>query len=154
MSKLALAATLMALTAAGPLTMGRSEATQLVPAAFPPWDNPTPTTTTEAVVETRGTQPPAATEAGNPTPIQVTTTSILRTTTAIQAVSLRSGPGTGSPVIGTVQRGMTVQVLGSANHGWMQVETPAGSGWTYGTYLGPVDSTVAEHPAPQQIIVR
>jgi uncharacterized protein YgiM (DUF1202 family) len=144
MRKIALATAVVALTAALPLTMGRAEGiTQLVPAAYPPWGISTPTTTTEA--ETKPV----------PTPLLGTTTPIQGTTTAIQAVSIRSGPGTDSPVIGTLQAGMAVQVLASANHGWMQVETQAGSGWTYGSYLAPVGSTVVvQHPVPPQIIVR
>jgi uncharacterized protein YraI len=81
-------------------------------------------------------------------------TSVDSGTASIQAVSLRSGPSTNSPVIGTLRPGMTVQVLASANYGWMQVETPAGSGWTYGSYLAPVGSTVVvQHPAPPQEII-
>ncbi len=165
MRKIALATAVVALTAAVPLTMGFAEgATQLVPAAYPPWGITTPTTTTET--ETKPVPTPAGTlasqrlptsaEVGTTIPIEGTSTSIEGTTTVIQAVSLRSGPGTGSSVIGTLRPGMAVQVLASANHGWMQVQTQAGSGWTYGSYLTPVDSTVAvEHPAPpQKIIVR
>jgi hypothetical protein len=56
-------------------------------------------------------------------------------------------------VIGTLRPGMAVQVLGSAN-GWMQVETPAGSGWTYGSYLAPAGSTVVvQHPEPSEEII-
>ncbi len=90
------------------------------------------------------------------TPIEGTATPIQRTTTPIHVVSLRSGPGAGSPVIGTLRPGMAVQVLGSANYGWMQVETPAGSGWTYGSYLAPGGSTVVVQPPapPQEIIAR
>src|SRR6185437_4791324 len=99
-------------------------------------------TTTTATMETKPVPTPAATPATQPprtsvdsdttTPIRGTVTPIQGTTTPIQAVSLRSGPNTSSPVIGTLRPGMTVQVLASANYGWMQVETPAGSGWTYG----------------------
>jgi hypothetical protein len=157
MSKIALATAVVALTAAVPLVMGRgAEAQQLVPGAAPPWSTATTTTT-----ETKPVPTPAATpatqplrtsvESGTTTPIQGTATPIQGTTTPIQAVSLRSGPNTGSPVIGTLRPGMVVQVLASANYGWMQVETPAGSGWTYGSYLAPVGSTVVvEHPAPPQ----
>ena len=157
MSKIALA-TAVALTAAVPLTMGRAEGTtQLVPAAYPPWGITTPTTTTETEtrpvptpIGTLATQPLLISAEARPTgPTQDTATSIQGTTTVIQAVSLRSGPGTGSSVIGTLQPGMAVQVLASANHGWMQVETQAGSGWTFSSYLAPVGSTVVvQHPAP------
>jgi uncharacterized protein YgiM (DUF1202 family) len=147
MSKIAVATAVVALTAAGPPTMGHAE-TQLVPAALPPWSTTTPTETEQpapAPIATPATQPlPTSVEAGGTTPIQ-------GTTTPIQAVSLRSGPSTGSPVIGTLRPGMAVQVRASANYGWMQVETPAGSGWTYGSYLAPVGNSVA--PA-QEIIAR
>jgi hypothetical protein len=147
MSKIALATAVAALSAAVPLTMGRAGAQQLVPGAAPPWG----TTPTKKTTETK----PVSTPAAAPTaPIQGTGTPIQGTTTPIQAVSLRSGPGTGSPVIGTLRPGMAIQVLASANYGWMQVETPAGSGWTYGSYLAPVGSTVAvQHPAPPQEII-
>jgi uncharacterized protein YraI len=102
------------------------------------------------------TQPLRTSEAGTTTPIQGSATPVQGTTTPIQAVSLRSAPSTGSPVIGTLRPGMAVQVLASANYGWMQVETPAGSGWTYGSYLAPVGSmVVVQHPAsPGEIIAR
>jgi uncharacterized protein YraI len=58
-------------------------------------------------------------------------------TTPIHAVSLRAGPNTGAPVIGTLQPGMPLRILATANYGWMQVESPVGSGWAYGSYLAP-----------------
>jgi hypothetical protein len=151
MSKIALATAVVALTAAVPPTMVRAE-TQLVPAALPPWGATTPTTTTET--ETKPDPTPIATPTTQPLPTSVevgTATPIQGTTTPIQAVSLRSGPSTGSPVIGTLRPGMAVQVRASANYGWIQVETPAGSGWTYGSYLAPVGGSVS--PA-QEIIAR
>ena len=57
-------------------------------------------------------------------------------------------------MIGTLQPGMAVQVLAGANYGWTQVETPAGSGWTYGSHLAPAGSTiVVQHPAPPEEII-
>ncbi|HEV2188787.1 MAG TPA: SH3 domain-containing protein [Stellaceae bacterium] len=56
--------------------------------------------------------------------------------TPVHAVFLRAGPSVGSPVIGTLQPGMPLQVLASANDGWMEVSSPAGTGWTYSSYLG------------------
>jgi hypothetical protein len=164
MSKIALAAAIVALTAAVPLTMGRAEAQPPAPylaaGAAPPWGTTTTTTTTETQpvptpAATPATQPPGTSvESSATTPIQGTATPIQGTTTPIRAVSLRSGPNTGSPVIGTLRPGMVVQVLASANYGWMQVETPAGSGWTYGSYLAPVGSTeIVQHPAPPQEII-
>lgn len=57
------------------------------------------------------------------------------TTTPTSVVSMRSGPGTNNPVIGTLHHGMALQILATANHGWMQVQSPAGTGWVYGSYL-------------------
>lgn len=57
------------------------------------------------------------------------------TTTPIHAVSMRAGPSTDNPVIGTLQPGMPLQILASANYGWMQVQSPVGTGWVYGSYL-------------------
>jgi len=155
MSKIALATAVVALAAAVPLTMRPAEAQQLVPAAAPPWGTTTSMTETKPVpapAARPATPPPrASVESGATTSIQGTATPIEGTTTPIQAVSLRSGPGTGSPVIGTLRPGMAVQVLATANHGWMQVETPAGSGWTYGSYLAPVGSTVVVQSPPQDI---
>lgn len=57
------------------------------------------------------------------------------TTTPISVVSMRAGPGTENPVIGTLHHGTTLQILATANHGWIQVQSPAGTGWVYGSYL-------------------
>ena len=129
MSKIALATAVVALTAAVPLTMGHAEAQSYLPAgATPPWGTtttPTATTPTTAT-ETKPVPTPATTPAMESPRTSAdlgTTTPIQGTTTPIQAVSLRSGPNTGSPVIGTLRPGMVVQVLASANYGWMQVET-------------------------------
>ena len=166
MSKIALAAAVVALAAAVPLTMGRGEAQPAMhyvppPGAAPPWSTTETTTTTE----TKPVATPAAMPATQPsgasvdsattTPIQSATTPIQGTTTPIQVVSLRSGPNTNSPVIGTLRPGMSLRVLATANYGWMQVDSPVGSGWAYGKgYLAPVDSTVlVQHPAPPQEII-
>jgi len=153
MSKIALATAVVTLTTAIPLT-GRAEMHQLVPAAAPPWGFTTPTTTMETGTKLLPT--PTAMPVPQPQRTSVeagTTAPIQGTTTPIQTVSLRSRPSTGSPVIGTLRPGIAVQVLASANYGWMQVETPASSGWTYGSYLAPVGSTVVvEDPAPPQEI--
>ena len=164
MGKIALATAVVALTAAVPLTTGRAEAQPLT--LYPPSDAgaASPGGTTTTTMETMPALTPASTpapqssqpsvEAGVTMPIQGTATPIQGTTTPMQAVSLRSGPNTSSPVIGTLQPGMTVQVLASANHGWLQVETPAGSGWTWGSYLAPAGSPVGgQHPAPPQEII-
>jgi len=56
-------------------------------------------------------------------------------TTPTHAVFLRAGPVAGAPIIGTLRPGMQVEVLATANHGWVQVRSPAGTGWAYGSYL-------------------
>lgn len=62
------------------------------------------------------------------------------TTTPAQPVSMRAGPNTGFPVIGTLRPGMPLQILATANYGWMQVQSPVGTGWVYGSYLAPGNS--------------
>lgn len=57
------------------------------------------------------------------------------TTTPTSAVSMRAGPGTDNPVIGTLHHGDQLQLLATTNHGWMQVQSPVGTGWVYGSYL-------------------
>jgi uncharacterized protein YraI len=146
------------MTAAVPLMTERAEAQQqLLPAALPPWGS----TATTTMTETKSAPIPAATlapsvESDTAMPGQSNATPIQGTTTPIQAVSLRSGPNTAAPVIGTLRPGMAVRVLASANYGWMQVETPVGSGWTYGSYLAPIGSAaVIQYPtASQEIIIR
>ena len=157
MSKIALAAAVVALTAASRLRGDMLRRNSWRPPPFHHGARRQRTTETKPVptpAATPATQPPrTSVESGTTTPIRGTATPIQGTTTPIQAVSLRSGPNTGSPVIGTLRPGMVVQVLASTNYGWMQVETPAGSGWTYGSYLAPVGSTVGvEDPAPPQEI--
>ena len=56
-------------------------------------------------------------------------------TTPAQPVSMRAWPNTAFPVIGTLRPGMPLQILASANYGWMQVQSPVGTGWVYGSYL-------------------
>jgi len=77
------------------------------------------------------------------------------TTTPISAVSMRSGPGTGNPVIGTLHPGLTLQILAVANHGWTQVQSSAGTGWVYGSYLasgaGVPATTDVNAPSPTPI---
>jgi len=156
MSKMALAAAVVAMTAGVLVTMERAGAQQrqLVPAALPPWSDTTTTTTqTEPAPSPAATPAPSVTSDAT-TPDQGNATPIQGTTTPIQAVSLRSGPNTGSPVIGTLRPGMAVRVLAMANYGWMQVETPAGSGWAYGSYFAPIGGAGADQPpAPPTVII-
>jgi hypothetical protein len=131
----------------------------LAPGAAPPWADTTTTTTetppapmaaSSAAAPVPAAQPAQTAEPGTPTPIPVNATPMQGMTTPIQAVSLRSGPNTASPVIGTLRPGMPLRELASANHGWIQVETTAGSGWAYGSYLAPGSgtATVVQPPPP------
>jgi hypothetical protein len=169
MGKIALMTAVVALTVAAPLALTRAEAQapapNLPPGAAPPWANTTPTTTETTTTETppaptptpasvSAAPPPQIAEPGAMTPIPVTATPMQGMTTPIQAVSLRAGPDTGSPVIGTLRPGMPLRVLATANYGWIQVESPAGSGWAYGSYLAPGrTATVVQPPAPPQEVI-
>jgi len=158
MNKIALATAVVALAAAAvPLTMGRGEAEPLMhfvppPGAAPPWGTTTTTATTTETepvptpVAASATQPSGTSvESGTATPIQGTATPTQGNTTPIHTVSLRAGPSGGAPVIGTLHPGEPLRILASAPGGWMQVETSAGSGWAYGSYLAPPSSP---HPVP------
>jgi hypothetical protein len=152
MSKIALASAVVALTAAVPLTIGRAEAQPaapyLAPGAAPPWGTTITTTTTETNPVRAATRPPQpSVESGATTPIQ-------GTTTPIHAVFLHAGPSGQAPVMGTLRPGEPLRILASAPGGWMQVESSAGSGWAYGSYLAPAGSTVVvQPPAPPQEII-
>ena len=65
------------------------------------------------------------------------------TTTPIHAVSLRAGPNGAAPVIGVLHPGTPVRVIGSASYGWMQVISPEGNGWAYGSYFANGVSRIA-----------
>ena len=115
------------------------------PGAAPPWAG---TSTTTAATETK-TDASAALPTTQPQPsaappMETAATPMQGTTTPTHAVFLHSAPIAGSPVIGTVRPGMELRVLASANPGWIQVETPAGTGWAWGSYLAPASS-----PTPQ-----
>jgi hypothetical protein len=172
MSKIALATAIVALTAAVPLTMGHAEEAQplapyLAPGApLPPTGGTTTTTTTTETKPVPAPVPiPAATPAAQPpqttvasgttvTPDQGTTTPMQGTTTPTHAVFMHAGPSGQTPVIRTLQPGESLRILASAPGGWKQVETPAGSGWAFGSYLAPADSAVGvQQPAPPQEII-
>jgi hypothetical protein len=167
MSKIALAAAVVALTAAVPLTMGRAEAQPLALAPYllpgaplPHEDTTTTTTTTEtkpAPVPTPAARPapqPTQTPVASgttATPDQGTAPPIQGTTTPTHAVFMHAGPSGEQPVIRTLRPGEPLRILASAPGGWVQVETPAGSGWAYGTYLAPASSAaIVQHTAPPQ----
>jgi hypothetical protein len=155
MSKIAFAGAVVALTAAVPLTIGHAEAQPaapyLAPGAAPPWGTTITTTTTETKpvpAATPATQPPqTSVESGATTPIQ-------GTTTPTHAVFLHAGPSGQAPVMGTLRPGEPLRLLASAPGGWMQVESSAGSGWAFGSYLAPAGGTVVvQPPAPPQEVI-
>jgi uncharacterized protein YraI len=59
----------------------------------------------------------------------------LGTTTPVHVVSLRAAPNSNAPVIGTLHPGEQLQILATGNYGWTEVQSPAGTGWAYGSYL-------------------
>jgi Bacterial SH3 domain len=150
MNKIALAAAVVTLSAA-PFAMGCAEA-QPAPAHFepppgaaPPWG----TTTTEAPAA------PAAVPVSTPAAVQAPSppgTPRSGTTTPTHAVFLHAGPNGATPVLGTLRPGEPLRVLASAPGGWTQVESSAGSGWAYGSYLAPVQG--AEAAPPQEPLPR
>lgn len=144
MSKIALAAAIVALTVAVPLTMERAGATQLVPAAAPPWGFATP-----ATAETS----PVPTLAATPAMQLPQTSGASGTTTPTHAVFLHAGPSGEQPVIRTLRPGEPLRILANAPGGWVQVETPAGSGWAYGNYLAPASTAVVQPPAPPEEVI-
>jgi hypothetical protein len=165
MSKIALATVVLALIAAFPLTMGHAEAQALAPyllpgAALPHGDTTTATTaTTETAPVPTPTAMPAAQPPGTSVdtgtstttpPMRGTPTPIQGTTTPTHAVFLHAGPRGEAPVIRTLRPGESLRILASAPGGWMQVETPAGSGWA-----APAGSStvVVQHPAPPQEVI-
>lgn len=123
------------------------------PGAAAPWaGTSTTTTTTETKTDTSAVaipapstaQPSPIADAATTTPMETAATPMEGTTTPTHAVFLHSAPMAGSPVIGTLRPGTVLRVLASANPGWTQVETPAGTGWAWGGYLAPTNS-----PTPQ-----
>lgn len=51
---------------------------------------------------------------------------------------LRSAPTIGAAIIGTLPPGTRVEALGPPQEGmWVQVRTPAGTGWVNSRYLAP-----------------
>jgi uncharacterized protein YgiM (DUF1202 family) len=75
--------------------------------------------------------PPAPTPAyGSTAPIAV-----YSVTTPLH---VRAAPTVNAPIIGTLQPGTRVQPLGPPQEGvWVEVRTPAGTGWVNGRYLSP-----------------
>lgn len=59
------------------------------------------------------------------------------------SVNQRTGPGTGSPVMGQLAQGTRVKKLGDEG-GWTQISSPLGTGWMSSRFLAPPGN------APQQ----
>lgn len=68
--------------------------------------------------------------------------SVVATTQTSANVNLRSGPGTGNPVIGRVPRGSTV-VVEDIRNGWYKVTYQGKTGWASATYLLPAGKSAA-----------
>jgi hypothetical protein len=130
------AAAIVVLTSAASLAGGQAGAQALSPDSQPSADSPSAPAATPAR--------PAASLPADQSPQSAG----LGTTTPIRAVSLRSGPNTGSPVIGTLRPGMSLRIIATGSYGWLQVESPVGSGWAYGPgYLA--GGSAAENHSPE-----
>lgn len=116
----------------GTLAAGRVQAQPFYPDNPGPFSNEGATRTTTTRTVTRTYDPIHRT-----TVITGGAEALPGTTTPVQAVFLRAGASTDAPVIGTLQPGMTLHVMPGASGGWMQVNSPVGSGWAYGSYLAP-----------------
>ena len=57
--------------------------------------------------------------------------------TPASPVDLRAGPSTGAAVVGVLRPGMPLTAGATTPYGWMQVNSPVGIGWAYGSYLAP-----------------
>ena len=150
MSKIALATAVAVMTVA-PLATGWAQVPAPArfvppPGAAAPWAGTTTATATPAApvpASTPGpaTQPPQAVTVDTAPPVPTTAAlppgamPMQGTTTPISVVSLRAGPNTGAPVIGTLHPGEQLEVLATANHGWTEVRSSTGTGWAYGSYL-------------------
>jgi len=138
MTKIALVAGVMTLTAVAPLMIGRANAQPLSPNPPPGAESlqaPQPSVTTTTTTVTTPTPTPPSVAASPPastTAVEVPSVPEAGTTTPIRPVSLRAGPDTSAPVVGTLRPGMSLRVLATANYGWTQVDSPVGSGWAYG----------------------
>ena len=170
-NRMRLSAATVALLAAASLTGASAMAQPMVytppPGAAPPWATTgTTTATTEAKTdtspaatavlpaapsapasETDANQTASETDANQTdttTTVQTSATPMQGTTTPTHAVFLHSAPMAGSPVIGTLRPGTALHVLASANPGWIQVETPTGTGWAWGSYLAPTNSSASQ----------
>ena len=168
MSKIVIA-TAAVVSIAVPLAMARAEAPSPAhfappPGVAPPWANTTTTNETTTTTET----PPAAAPSVTPATVAVTPpaeaagpgaatlapvieTPMQGTTTPIHVVSLRAGPNRNAPIIGTLHPGDQLELLATANYGWTEVRSPAGTGWAYGSYLASGTAAATQLPAPGAI---
>jgi hypothetical protein len=136
-----------------------------VPAAMALAPTHTPTATATPVPPTETpTAEPTTTPTGTPEPTATPTATVLAQPQAstTSAINVRSGPGTGYPVVAQLQPGRPVDILGRNNDGaWWQVLLLNGDeGWVAASVVdvtGPVDDVaVAANipPAPVQPTAR
>ena len=71
-----------------------------------------------------------------------------RVTTRTGALNLRSGPGTGYPIVAKIPRGETVEVLTEYETGWDYVRHSARAGYVSAEYLTPVNGSETRSEAP------
>jgi hypothetical protein len=158
MNRIALATAVAVLTVAAPLAIGRAappSPSYLAPGAAPPWANSTTAMPDKSVKTDNSTsEATATTSATTPAPVSDATSVPvssaepqqlleLGTTTPVRAVSLRSGPGSDAPVIGTLHPGEQLKILARAGYGWTQVQSSTATGWAYGSYLASGMGSVA-----------
>jgi len=127
-----------------------TENTAAAPATPTATSAPTPAVTqtpTETMAAVPAAQLPQANDPSAASPVTAGVTAMQGTTTPIHAVSLRAGPNSSFPVIGTLRPGDQLQILAKANYGWMQVQSAAGTGWAYGSYLAPGGTAAAAPPS-------
>ncbi len=67
------------------------------------------------------------------------------------ALNVRSGPGTSFPVVGGLQRGDRVVILGSQN-GWHRISFGSGDAWVSGAYVQPEDAAAQTNPNGNLIV--
>lgn len=107
----------------------------------PPTMMPEPTVMAEPTVMPEPTEEPTATEETPGEPRAVVTNDTL---------NIRSGPGTGYPIVGSLKRGDEVTVTGRNKTGtWLAITTDGGlEGWVYAEYTS-VNTAVESLPVAQ-----
>jgi uncharacterized protein YgiM (DUF1202 family) len=52
-------------------------------------------------------------------------------------LNLRSGPGTGFPVVAVMPQGLRAKIIGQADNGWLELDVPGSEGQTYHGFANP-----------------